>query len=389
MIAGGKLKVALTLADKSTFPHLGVVNFVDQALQNTTGTLLLRATVPNPEHVLLPGQFVRVRPVGITRDSAVLVPQRAVQQGLAGSFVYLLGPNNTAMARDVSATSWEGGRWLIRSGTQGRRSGDRRRRAQGRPGSPGESLAVRCVQGFHAASVGGHGGKHEGGTMSAAGSDPLDQPRAKKEVDQEAEGIRNLFIRRPIFAAVISIVITLLGLFALTMLPIARYPQITPPAVQVSANYPGATAHDVAHAVAAPIEQQLAGLHGLLYYKSSNSSDGTMNLQVSFDISRDQDLAAVDVQNADHARRAAAARRRCGERRHRSQGATRHPARRRAHVRRPALRRDVSSATTRSSISRTSSSASPASATRRRFGTRTSRCCSSSTPRRWRSSASR
>jgi multidrug efflux pump len=109
--------------------------------------------------------------------------------------------------------------------------------------------------------------------------------------------IRYLFIRRPIFAGVISIVILLLGVFALISLPINRYPRITPPSVQVSAVYPGATAEDVASAVAAPIEQQLSGLDGLLYFKSSNASDGTMNLQVYFDLSRDLDLAAVDVQN--------------------------------------------------------------------------------------------
>jgi len=107
-----------------------------------------------------------------------------------------------------------------------------------------------------------------------------------------------LFVRRPVLAAVISIVVTLLGALAIKALPVNRYPQITPPSVQVSAVYPGASATDVASAVAAPIEQQLAGLDGLLYYKSSNSSDGVMNLQVFFDISRDQDLAAVDVQNA-------------------------------------------------------------------------------------------
>ncbi|MEO6055451.1 MAG: multidrug efflux RND transporter permease subunit [Gemmatimonadales bacterium] len=110
--------------------------------------------------------------------------------------------------------------------------------------------------------------------------------------------IRYFFIRRPVLAAVISIVIVLLGGFALLQLPVSRYPQITPPSVQVSAVYPGATAEDVAQAVAAPIEQQLSGLDGLLYYKSSNSSNGVMNLQVYFDIGRDQDLAAVDVQNA-------------------------------------------------------------------------------------------
>jgi hydrophobe/amphiphile efflux-1 (HAE1) family protein len=117
------------------------------------------------------------------------------------------------------------------------------------------------------------------------------QPGAEPE-------IRYFFIRRPVLAAVISIVITLLGLFAIQLLPIARYPQITPPAVRIAANYPGASSEDAAQAVAAPIEQQLAGLQGMLYYSSSNSSDGTTNITVTFDVSRNQDLAAVDVQNA-------------------------------------------------------------------------------------------
>jgi len=110
--------------------------------------------------------------------------------------------------------------------------------------------------------------------------------------------IRYFFIRRPVLAAVISIVITLLGLFAIQLLPIARYPQITPPAVRITANYPGASSEDAAQAVAAPIEEQLAGLQGMLYYASSNSSDGTTTITVTFDVSRNQDLAAVDVQNA-------------------------------------------------------------------------------------------
>ena len=122
-----------------------------------------------------------------------------------------------------------------------------------------------------------------------------------------------LFIRRPVLAAVISIVITLLGAFALRSLPVNRYPQITPPSIQVTATYPGATAEDVATAVAAPIEQQLSGLEGLLYFQSSNSSDGVMNLSVYFDISRDQDLAAVEVQNAIAIWPSPSSRRRCAQ----------------------------------------------------------------------------
>src|SRR6266576_3052227 len=105
--------------------------------------------------------------------------------------------------------------------------------------------------------------------------------------------IRNLFIRRPVFSAVISIVIVLLGLFSVTRLAVESYPPLTPPEIQVQAVYPGATAQDVA----AAIEQQLSGMQGLLYFKSANSSDGVMNLSVYFDISRNPDLAAVDVQN--------------------------------------------------------------------------------------------
>ena len=110
--------------------------------------------------------------------------------------------------------------------------------------------------------------------------------------------VHYFFIRRPVLAIVISIIVTILGLFAIRLLPISRYPQITPPAVQVQATFPGATAEDVAEAVAAPIEAQLSGLQGLLYYSSANASDGTMSLSIYFDVTRTQDLAAVDVQNA-------------------------------------------------------------------------------------------
>ena len=99
-------------------------------------------------------------------------------------------------------------------------------------------------------------------------------------------------------ASVISIVVVLLGAFAIKLLPIARYPQITPPAVTISAVFPGASAEDAAQAVAAPIEEQLASLQGMLYYSSTSASDGSTTIAVTFDVSRNQDLAAVDVQNA-------------------------------------------------------------------------------------------
>ena len=90
--------------------------------------------------------------------------------------------------------------------------------------------------------------------------------------------ISHFFIDRPIFATVLSIVITLTGGIALLSLPIAQYPQITPPAVTVSITYPGASAQVVADTVAAPIEQQVNGVEGMLYMSSQSGNDGTYSL---------------------------------------------------------------------------------------------------------------
>ena len=107
----------------------------------------------------------------------------------------------------------------------------------------------------------------------------------------------NFFIDRPIFSAVISIVIVIVGIIGLTMLPIDQYPQITPPVVKISASYPGASATTVSQAVATPIEQELNGTPGMLYMESTSSNSGGFSATVTFDISADPDLSAVEIQN--------------------------------------------------------------------------------------------
>jgi hydrophobe/amphiphile efflux-1 (HAE1) family protein len=105
------------------------------------------------------------------------------------------------------------------------------------------------------------------------------------------------FIDRPVFATVISLIIMLAGLISIRTLPKAQFPEITPPTVEVSANYPGASAEAVATSLASPIEQELSGAKNMLYFQSFCANDGSLKVVVTFEIGSDLDLAAVEVQN--------------------------------------------------------------------------------------------
>ena len=111
------------------------------------------------------------------------------------------------------------------------------------------------------------------------------------------EVFSRFFIDRPIFASVLSIIITLAGGVALLTLPIAQYPEITPPTVEVSAVYPGANAQVIADTVAAPIEQQVNGVERMMYMSSQCTNDGTYTLTVTFKHGVDLNMAQVLVQN--------------------------------------------------------------------------------------------
>ena len=107
----------------------------------------------------------------------------------------------------------------------------------------------------------------------------------------------SFFIDRPVFSAVISILIVIVGIIGLSLLPIDQYPQITPPVVKIGASYPGASTLTVSQAVATPIEQELNGTPGMLYMESSSTNTGGFSATVTFDIDADPDLAAVEIQN--------------------------------------------------------------------------------------------
>src|SRR5881227_3314414 len=109
--------------------------------------------------------------------------------------------------------------------------------------------------------------------------------------------ISHFFIDRPIFASVIAIVIIILGGVAYTRLPVAQYPEIAPPIINVTGQYPGASAETVAETVVAPIEQQINGVEGMLYVSSNSTADGRFSIAVTFDLGTNLDIAQVQVQN--------------------------------------------------------------------------------------------
>ncbi len=107
----------------------------------------------------------------------------------------------------------------------------------------------------------------------------------------------HLFIDRPILAAVLSIIIILVGGLAYFQLPISQFPDVAPPTVNVRAAYPGASAETVANSIATPIEQEVNGVEGMIYMTSQSTSDGVMSLDVTFELGTNLDQAQVLVQN--------------------------------------------------------------------------------------------
>ncbi|MBD0315703.1 MAG: efflux RND transporter periplasmic adaptor subunit, partial [Nitrospiraceae bacterium] len=124
-----ELRGTIIFADGRTYPHDGVLDFADVGLRTETGSRQARFVVPNPDRVLLPGQFVTVRFKGTVKDNVVLVPQRAVQQGPQGPVVFLAGAGDKVEIRPVKASSWQETAWIIESGV-----------------NPGERI---IVEGFH------------------------------------------------------------------------------------------------------------------------------------------------------------------------------------------------------------------------------------------------
>src|SRR5579871_168372 len=125
----------------------------------------------------------------------------------------------------------------------------------------------------------------------------MDDPKRPRRRRRCRTVISHFFIDRPIFASVLSIVFVLAGGVAVWELPVAQYPDVTPPTVLVTAFYPGANATTLRDTVAAPIEEQVSGVEGMLYMSSTCTNDGVYTLTITFRLGMDSDMAQVLVQN--------------------------------------------------------------------------------------------
>jgi membrane fusion protein (multidrug efflux system) len=117
-----QLTGVITFVDGTVYPHQGILDFADVGLRAETGSRQARVVFPNPDRVLMPGQFVTVRFHGVSKPNAILVPQRAVQQGAKGPVVYVVGEGDKVELRDVKASIWRDKEWLIEEGL---RAGER------------------------------------------------------------------------------------------------------------------------------------------------------------------------------------------------------------------------------------------------------------------------
>ncbi|MGH7164782.1 MAG: efflux RND transporter periplasmic adaptor subunit, partial [Nitrospiraceae bacterium] len=111
-----QLRGIIIFLDGTTYPHEGIFDLLDVSMRTETGSRPARVTFPNPDRILVPGQFVTVRFKGTVKTDAILAPQRAVQQGPKGPVLYVVGADDKVEVRDVQATSWQGNQWLIEEG---------------------------------------------------------------------------------------------------------------------------------------------------------------------------------------------------------------------------------------------------------------------------------
>ena len=254
------------MADGSVFPEKGRIIIVDRAVDLKTGTLSIIAEFPNPKALLRPGQFGRVRLAATVAENALLVPQKAVTEMQSAKIVYVVGDNNKVALRSVTLGERVGQDYIV---TEGVKAGERIVVEGLQKVRPGDTVNPTDTAG-HLSD-----GRRESGSLAMAA----------------------FFIHRPVFAIVISLIILIAGGISISTLPVAQYPPISPPTVEVEINYPGANAETVEQSIATNVEAEVNGAENMIYMSSKSSSDGRYVLTCTFKVGANLDMANVDINN--------------------------------------------------------------------------------------------
>src|SRR6185437_8943303 len=277
--SGKPVVIKIRLADGRMYGHAGTLNFFDNTVAGNTDTITLRGDVGNPlsdaktdgaTRELVDGEFVTVILEDAEPIEAVTIPRAAVLTDQQGDYVYVVDGENKVQQRRIQLGPATPGIAAVLSGLR-----------------EGEQVVVEGIQRIRPGEL-----VSPGSAGTAEGTPGSPAPGLRRDSMLSA-----IFISRPRLAIVIAIVITLAGLIALTRIPLAQFPDIVPPRVQVTASYPGASAAVIEAAVAQPLEAQIVGVDKMIYMKSTSANDGTYNLTVSFAVGTNPDIDTVNVNN--------------------------------------------------------------------------------------------
>ena len=216
----------LILANGDLYAHTGKPSAVNRQVESQTGSIQIESLFPNPDNLLRPGRFARVRAVTESLKNALVVPQRAVQEIQGNHQVAVVGPDDTVDIRGVKVGPRYAGLWVITDGVK-----------------PGERVVAEGLQKVRDRREGPCEAVRARTQRKAAGV-------AHAGVASGSRAMSRFFINRPIVAMVIAIIMTMVGVVSMVQLPIALFPNIAPPEIQLAATYVGADALTVEQSVA-------------------------------------------------------------------------------------------------------------------------------------------